>query len=234
MENKKVLTTEQHEDAKRLKALYESKKKQLGITQYGIAEALEISQGAVGHYLNGRIPLNLNVAAKFAEMLQISINDFSPRLARDASKLGLLSNVVFDSRYKSSPSYPLISWVNAGAWEEAYEPYTLEGIDEWYESDAHIEGAGFWLKVEGDSMTAPAGISIPEGTMVLIDTGREPKNGNLVIAKQDDANEATFKKLIIDGAHKYLKGLNPAWPMIPIGSNCRIIGVAVETKMRLL
>jgi len=49
-----------------------------------------------------------------------------------------------------------------------------------------------------------------------------------------DSNEATFKKLVIDGAQKYLKGLNPAWPMVPVNGNCRIIGVAVETKMRLL
>ena len=54
MENKKSLTTEQLEDAKRLKALYESKKKELGITQYSIADELGITQGAVGHYLNGR------------------------------------------------------------------------------------------------------------------------------------------------------------------------------------
>ncbi|HFG1053020.1 TPA: LexA family transcriptional repressor, partial [Klebsiella pneumoniae] len=43
-----------------------------------------------------------------------------------------------------------------------------------------------------------------------------------------------FKKLIIDGGQKYLKGLNPQWPMVPINGNCRIIGVAVETKLRLV
>ena len=83
-------------------------------------------------------------------------------------------------------------------------------------------------------MTSPVGISIPEGTLVLVDTGREAKNGSLVIAKLVDDNEATFKKLIIDGSQKYLKGLNPAWPMTPINGNCRIIGVAIETKMRLV
>jgi SOS-response transcriptional repressor LexA len=69
--------------------------------------------------------------------------------------------------------------------------------------------------------------------MVLFDTGKEAKNGSLVIAKQTDANEATFKKLIIDGGQKYLKGLNPSWPMIPIDGTCRIIGVAVQSMMRL-
>lgn len=83
-------------------------------------------------------------------------------------------------------------------------------------------------------MTAPAGLSIPEGTYVLFDTEREAVNGNLVIAKLSDSNEATFKKLVIDGGQKYLKGLNPHWPLVPINGNCRIIGVAVETKLRLV
>ncbi len=44
METKKSLTTEQLEDARRLKALYESKKKDLGVTQYTIADELGITQ----------------------------------------------------------------------------------------------------------------------------------------------------------------------------------------------
>ena len=81
MEKKKTLTTEQLEDAQRLKALYESKKKALGVTQYTIADDLGITQGAVGHYLNGRNALNVDVASGFARILQVSISDFSPSIA---------------------------------------------------------------------------------------------------------------------------------------------------------
>ncbi|MEB8480223.1 LexA family transcriptional repressor, partial [Cronobacter malonaticus] len=31
---------------------------------------------------------------------------------------------------------------------------------------------------------------------------------------------------------KYLKGLNPAYPLIPIDGNCKIIGVAVQMMMK--
>ena len=126
----------------------------------------------------------------------------------------------------------MISWVSAGEWCEAVEPYNLSQVDEWYESDCHILGDGFWLRVQGDSMTAPTGLSVPEGMLVLFDTGKEPKNGSLVIAKITDANEATFKKLVIDGGNKYLKGLNPAYPLIPIDGNCKIIGVAVQMMFK--
>ena len=145
------------------------------------------------------------------------------------------SNVSYVGPYIPGNKYPVLSSVQAGAWSEAIEAYTLDEISEWLESDAHIQGNAFWLKVEGESMTAPAGISVPEGSFVLFDTGRDPINGSLVIAKLVDDNEATFKKLIVDAGKKYLKALNPAWPpMIPINGNCKIIGVGVETKMRLI
>ncbi len=67
MEKKKTLTSAQIADAERLKALYEAKKKELGITQQSIADMLDISQGGVGHYLNGRNALNAAVAAVLPE-----------------------------------------------------------------------------------------------------------------------------------------------------------------------
>nr|WP_183516211.1 XRE family transcriptional regulator [Enterobacter ludwigii]MBB2843601.1 SOS-response transcriptional repressor LexA [Enterobacter ludwigii] len=238
MEKKKDITPTQAEDAKRLKAIYEAKKKVLGVTQQSIADELDITQGAVGHYLNGRNPLNLPVASVFARLLKVSVEEFSPTLAKDISEMGLASvnepPVPYVIGYTPGARYPVISSVQAGAWCEALEPYSIKDIDQWLESDAHIQGDAFWLRVEGDSMTAPAGISIPEGTFVLFDTGREPINGSLVIAKLSDSNEATFKKLIIDGGQKYLKGLNPQWPLVPINGNCRIIGVAIETKLKLV
>ncbi|WP_338524864.1 LexA family protein [Erwinia aphidicola] len=236
MQTKKILTTEQLEDAKRLKALYESKKKQLNVTQYTIADDIGISQGAVGHYMNGRIALNVPMVTAFARILQVQASDISPSLAREVSKYASTvdANISGFRPYVPGVKYPVISKVQAGAWAEACEAYTLKDIDLWLESDAHIQGDAFWLEVEGDSMTAPAGVSIPEGTFVLFDTGRDAINNSLVIAKLSDSNEATFKRLIIDGSQKYLKGLNPQWPMVPINGNCKIIGVAVETKMRLV
>lgn len=41
-----------------------------------------MTQGAVGHYLNGRSPLNLESALKFADVFDVSVSDFSPTLAK--------------------------------------------------------------------------------------------------------------------------------------------------------
>ncbi|CAI0985748.1 LexA family protein [Serratia proteamaculans] len=235
MKNQSRLTTEQLKDAERLKALYESKKKRLGITQQHIADAMNITQSAVGHYLNGRNALNISAAMMFAKTLDVQIEDFSPSLAKEVGLMHTYAeNVKFLGINENNSSYPLISWVSAGCWSEALEPYVMKDIDEWINSDAHIEGGGFWLKVQGDSMTSPVGISIPEGMIILVDTGKSPKNGSLVVAKIEDTNEATFKKYVEDGGQKFLKPLNPMYPLTPINGNCKIIGVVVEAKYRFV
>ncbi|HDU1549329.1 TPA: helix-turn-helix domain-containing protein [Klebsiella pneumoniae] len=233
MMKKKPLTEEQLLDAQRLKAIYDRKKKELGLSQEVLADRLGISQSAVAQIFAGKNALNLKRAVEFAEVLDVKVEEFSSTLADEARQL-TKSNVTYAGAYQPGRRYPVLSSVQAGAWCEAVEAYSLKDIDHWLESDAHIQGNGFWLYVEGDSMTAPLGLSIPEGTYVLFDTGREAVNGSLVIAKLEDSNEATFKKLVIDGGQRYLKGLNPAWPLVPVNGNCRIIGVAVQTKMMLI
>lgn len=214
-----------------LERLLEQKRIDSGLNKAQFAEKCGISPATLSQML-GDNP-NRNVGDKMARKIESSFsmpNGWMDTLHQPTDN----SNVKFVGDYKPGRRYPVLSSVQAGSWCEACEPYTLRDIDLWLESDAHIQGEAFWLEVEGDSMTAPVGLSVPEGTFVLFDTGREPVNGSLVIAKLSDSNEATFKKLIIDGGQKYLKGLNPAWPLVPINGNCKTIGVAVETKLRLI
>lgn len=206
--------------------------KSQGINQEQLAEHLGITKGAVSHWLNARREPSLSEIAKILQFL--GKKNFSVGAGGMIIDDTLKGDVQYAGTYNPGSKYPVISSVQAGSWCEAVEPYTLKDIDLWLESNAHIQGDAFWLQVDGDSMTAPAGLSIPEGTFVLFDTGREAINGSLVIAKLSDSNEATFKKLVIDGGQKYLKGLNPQWPLVPINGNCKIIGVAVETKLRLV
>lgn len=212
--------------------LAKSLMKDRGVNQEKLAEHLGLTKGAVSHWLNARREPAIEDIAKILRYL--GMREFTVNSDGTIGSPGNVANVTNYEAYVPSNKYPVLSKVQAGAWCEACEPYTLKDIDLWLETDSHIQGEAFWLEVDGDSMTAPMGLSIPEGTYVLFDTGREPVNGSLVVAKLTDSNEATFKKLIIDGSQKYLKGLNPQWPMIPINGNCRIIGVAIETKMRLV
>ncbi|MBS9780345.1 MAG: helix-turn-helix transcriptional regulator, partial [Moraxellaceae bacterium] len=85
--SKKTLSSEQIEDAERLKAIFNEKKKEARqkgerISQETIADKMDMTQGAVGHFLNARSPLNLSNAIKFADVLGVSVADFSPSLAK--------------------------------------------------------------------------------------------------------------------------------------------------------
>lgn len=193
-----------------------------------IANKLGVTTKAVSKWFNAESLPRQEVMNKLAKLLSVDI----VWLQHGQENVNN-ANVSNPRPYRPAPKYPVISFVQAGNWTEACEPYTLSEIDEWYESEVSVQGSAFWLKVEGDSMTAPTGVSIPEGSLVLVDTGREPTNGSLVIAKLTDTNEATFKKLVLDGA-KYLKALNPAYPAITINGNCKIIGVVVQMMMRFV
>ncbi len=85
------LTPDQQADALRLKNVYESRKAALGITQDSLAAACGWeSQGTVSQYMNGKIPLNLDAALKFAVALRCSIEDFSPSLAETLKRSGYM------------------------------------------------------------------------------------------------------------------------------------------------
>lgn len=206
--------------------------KDAGLDDHGkateIANKLGITTKAVSKWFNAESLPRQEVMNKLAQLLSVDLVWLQHGQVSTNH-----ANISNPKLYRPAPKYPVISFVQAGNWAEACEPYSLSEIDEWYESEVAVYGTAFWLKVEGDSMTAPMGVSVPEGSLVLVDTGRDAINGSLVIAKLTDTNEATFKKLVIDGA-KYLKALNPAYPALSINGNCKIIGVVVQMMMRFV
>lgn len=60
----------------KLKYAWEAHKKELGLTQEVAADLLGFSsQGTVSDYLNGRIPLNMATAFKFAKLLKVPVTE---------------------------------------------------------------------------------------------------------------------------------------------------------------
>lgn len=142
-------------------------------------------------------------------------------------------NNVVPAHFKEPSKFPVISWVQAGEWTEAVDMFQPGYADHWEASDSNVGTNAFWLRVVGDSMTSPSGLSIPEGHLILVDPDAAADNGSLVVAKLTDTDEVTFKKLVIDAGQKYLKPLNPNYRTIEINGNCRIVGVVKEAKIKL-
>ncbi|MGD8105661.1 LexA family protein [Pantoea sp. FN0302] len=189
-----------------------------------LARVLSVTPRAVGKWLNGEAMPRDGKMQALADYLDVS---------REWLHLGttaLDNNVRAVAQVPAYNSYPLISWVSAGLWSEAVEPWSRAEIDRWPATTRHVSENSFWLEVKGDSMTSPVGLSIPEGMMILVDPDIPATSGKLVVARLINANEATFKRYIEDGGRKYLKPLNPEYKMQEIHDDCRIIGVVVEAK----
>lgn len=83
----KELSFDELEDAKRLKEVWNSKKDQLHLNQVKAAKELGYnSQGAVSQYLNGKVAMNMQTAAKFAQLLRVEMSEISPRFSKMAGK----------------------------------------------------------------------------------------------------------------------------------------------------
>lgn len=85
--SKKPLPPDKKEECLRLKAIFNSRKSDLGLTQEKLAHALDMNQSSVSHYLNGINPLNAPVAAAFAKILGIEVSEFSERLSEEIAKM---------------------------------------------------------------------------------------------------------------------------------------------------
>lgn len=121
--------------------------------------------------------------------------------------------------------YPLISWVAAGRWCEATEPYQPGDAEKWLLCPANCGPQTFALRVRGISMEP----RFREGQIIFIDPGREAINGSYVVVRLEETQEVTFKKLVVEGDRKLLKAENPAWPqqIIEIDHQTTICGVLV-------
>ena len=80
--------------------------------------------------------------------------------------------------------------------------------------------ASFLLQVSGDSMT---GAGIMEGDLVIIEKGRAPKTGDIVVAEVD--GEWTMKYFQKQGRQVVLVAANPRYPDIRPRSELRLGGV---------
>ncbi|WP_411572246.1 LexA family protein [Vreelandella titanicae] len=211
-------------------------RKLAGLNQAELAKRIGVQQTSISDLERGK-----SKSTSFSTQIAHELGVSALWLATGKGEMSKVMGNSPDKNVSVAPTpirysrYPVISEVQAGKFSECVVPYPAGMEDRHETTDYAAKGPAFWLEVTGDSMTAPAGVrpSIPEGTLVLVDTGIEATPGKLVVAQLDESNEATFKKLVADGGQKYLKPLNPAYPLIPINGNCRILGVAVEAKTKL-
>jgi SOS-response transcriptional repressor LexA len=228
---KKPLTPEQLADATRLKAIFDSKKKQLGLSQELLAEQMGMGQSGVAQLLNGANAINTTHAAQFAKILGVKVDDFSPSLAAEISSM--YAAISMGNCTSRRFEYPLLTEVQAGSFSSV-STFTERDAKMWVATTTKASNNAFWLEVAGHSMTAPPGSkpSFPEGMLILVDPEEDVEPGDFCVAGIFNDSEVTFKRFVREDGKPWLEPLNPnpRYQSIECNENCRIIGKVVKAQ----
>jgi SOS-response transcriptional repressor LexA len=205
-------------------ALVKANMKDRKVTQDQLAERLGMSQGGVGHWLNKRREPSLADMNRVMEELGLGFLEVA-LVIRDKTTAPAQDEVSPTEQYNPYFRYPVSDWKGVCEVQEERAPY---GATRFELTDYHARGAAFWLRVAGDAMTAPSGLSISEGMMILVDPALKAEPGKLVVAQWAFSPQATLRKLMEESGQLYLVPLNPTYPKMLFSEECRIIGVVVQ------
>lgn len=121
---------------------------------------------------------------------------------------------------------PLISSVQAGEMTDATDLYAPGYAEEFIATTAPIHRHTYALRIKGDSMEP----LIPEGYVVIVEPEADPREGDVVVAKNGD-HEANVKLLVKVSGDWWLKPANRDYKPKPLG-DAKIIGVVVAAERR--
>lgn len=175
-----------------------------------------IKEISLFHRERGRMPS----FSELGELAGLASKNAVSRLVRRLEALGVLRRDETGRLIPGSLAFPVrvLGTVEAGfpspAEEELADTLSLD------ELLIQNREATFMLKVSGDSMS---GAGILPGDMVLVDKGRAPRSGDIVIAEVD--GQWTMKYLRKRGDRVTLLPANPNYAPIRPKSELRIAGV---------
>lgn len=195
-----------------------------GGNQAAFARAIGRQPAQVNQYLKGRRQIGLEAKMHIEQALQIrgwfSIAGSEQTPTPSIEPVDLAS----------TGGVPLISWVCAGSFSDAADPYVVGDAEDWLPCPVRHGPRTYCLRVRGDSMYNPGGRpSYADGDIIFVDPDRRANPGDRVIVRLDDHAEATFKQLLVEDGRKLLKALNPEWAprYIEINGNATIAGVVI-------
>lgn len=209
-------------------ALVKANMKDRKVTQDQLAERLGMSQGGVGHWLNKRRVPSLADMNRVMQELGLGFLEVA-LVIREKSDAPDADAAPPRQQYNPYFRYPVSDWKGAC---EVRDERPVYGAGRFELTDYPARGAAFWLPVTGDAMTAPSGLSIGEGMMILVDPALEAEPGKLVVAQWAFSPQATFRKLMEESGQLYLVPLNPTYPKMLLSDECRIIGVVVQATAK--
>lgn len=195
-------------------------REQAGFSQRELAKRSGLSQQLISKLENGLIE-STSEAFALAEALQVDPRWLGTGKGRPRSK----DNVADGPDIMAH--VPLVSWVAAGSWRDVVDPYPVGEGESLVPVTRRVGKNAYALRVQGDSMEPV----FPDGSIIIVDPDVEPRQGSYVVVRLDDAEQATFKQLVVDGGARYLKPLNPRYPVMTIKERATVCGVVRQMVM---
>lgn len=216
------------------------------VSQASLARACRISPPSVNDWLSGKTKsiegANLLNAAAHLHVLPLWLatgkgpmrgpaNGSENGREQDGEHESHTNVTTTSTAPRKRTKYPVISWVRAGDWAESPDNFQPGDADEWLESEEKAGPHGYWLEIDGDSMTP----LFPHRSRVLI----KPEGFDLVSGKYYVAicyepgkkRDTTVKQYVRDAGFEYLKPLNPAYRTLEVSEAVRIVGRVIDYKL---
>ena len=187
---------------------------QTGMSQRALAKHSGLSQQLISKLENGLVESTTEVF-KLAEALNVDAMWLATGSGTNTQNAAVTAFV------------PLISWVAAGLWSEMENHLQPGNHEELVPVSCRVSRDAYALRVQGDSMEPV----FPNGSYIIVDPALEARHGSYVVMRLDHAEQATFKQLVIDGSERYLKPLNPRYPLMPIQQSVTVCGVVRQMLM---
>jgi len=202
---------------KELGKFMKEKRGAMGLSLRDASSLSGVSHTHIRDIEDGRSIPSFEMVMKFLKAYMLDIGEFLKQTGY------LPSNV---EPVRESKRLPIISWTQAGNWQEICDTSQYGDHGQYVETDA--KGI-FALRVRGDSMEG----EFHEGDIIVINPYLKPEHNDYVVVSNEQG-EATFKQPKKYGKTRVLHPLNPKYDDIELSRDTeyRVVGVVVEKKKR--
>lgn len=195
------------------------------LTKHGISES-ELSRqigaprATINRLVSGRTPdPRASTLQAIADFFNISVDQL-------LGKQPLYSNFNQDIIATTNKSLPIIDWEEAKNWESLIKQLKSDNSFSWVAGDQSMENGLFALKLSGEAMWP----QFQEGTILFVDPKKQIKNKDFVVSYVKKNDEIVLRQLTLEGKYRFLKAINPIFPIIQMGNQDEIIGVVVQAR----
>ena len=191
-----------------------------GLSESDLASKIDVPRSTINRITLGKTPdprastLSL-IAAYFSVSIE-QVMGLKPILSVGENPTNLLH-------------VPLIDWSSLSKAGD----HTSKNLSKYASKFLFVEKSmvsdGFSVPVKGDAM-AP---DFQEGSTLVVDTTKMPKNKDFVISMIGESDEPVFRQLISEGSYGILSPINELFPSFKIDNLKSIIGVVRECRREI-